>query len=100
MIISTYEFFVYNDFQDYNAKYPMINNAPFAMALQADDGFFYANVGINRATGRLFIEIFNENQDLIQPRFPVAEGLNLFYKIGYFLEWKPSENLFVWGKED
>lgn len=100
MVISTYDFIVYNDFEDYKAKFPMINNAPFTMALETKDGFYYANVGINRSTQRLYIEILNENQDIIQPRIPVAEGINLFYKIGYFLEWKPNENKFVFGSMD
>lgn len=98
MIISTYDFAYYKDFTNGAERFPDLTNNAFSMSLQAENIFYNAIVTYDFVFKALNIEFYDENDKLIQPRKRCAEGINLFYLIGYYLVWDIENNRFVFGK--
>lgn len=99
MIISEAPFAYYPDLEDLRAIYPDVADHAFVISLQVKDNFYSANIVCDNINRCLAIDLYNDFQELIQPRIRVSSGLNLIpVIIGYYLIWKPEHQKFIFGK--
>lgn len=96
-ILQTYDFEYNPNLEDPQAIYPNLKGSLFTMSLQTQDEFFTAQVGYNRVTKRLFIEIYDSSGALVKNRIGCVSEQNLCYIEGYYLYWHPTKNLFEFG---
>lgn len=97
MIISTFDFLYYKDFKNGSEKFPSLKDNAFSMSLQVGENFYNALVTYDFVFKALNIEIYDENDNLFQPRKRCTYGLNLLYIIGYYLVWDIDNNRFIFG---
>lgn len=96
-LIQSYSFEYNPNLEEPSAIYPDLVGSLYTMSLQTENEFFTALVGYNHATKRLFIEFYNSRGELYQNRINAVSEQNLFFLEGYYLYWKPSENVFEFG---
>lgn len=101
MILRTYDFEVNEQFSELKARYPLLVNSSFIMDFEAGNDYFSCEVTINQVFEDIDLQIFDDKQNLVQQKIKCSPNTNLFFvKEGFYLEFKPSANLFEFGKID
>lgn len=100
MIISEYPFEVNLGFDDLSAKYPQLRDSSFLMDLETKNQTYIAEVTINQVCKDLDIQIFDLNQNLVQPKIKVNTLQNHFYLENYYLLFDLDQDKFIFGERD
>lgn len=94
-LIKTWEFRINKNTDDSTQKYP---DLPFSMALQAGENTYSANVSFNIVNQNLQITIYDDSDNIIQPRINVGSNIDLFFIIGYSLIYNDELSRFEFYK--
>lgn len=95
-LLKTFDFKINKNTSDETQKYP---DLPFSISLQADDKTYNANVTFNIVNQNLQITIYDDGDNVIQPRINVGNNIDLFFIIGYSLIYNNDLSRFEFYKD-
>ena len=95
-LIEVFNFNINKNTDDSTQKYP---DLPFSMSLQAGDVTYSANVTFNIVNKNLQITIYDDSNNIVQPRINVGSNIDLFFFIGYSLIYNENLSRFEFYKD-
>lgn len=95
-LLKTFPFMINENTDDSAQKYP---DLPFSMALQVKDSFYSADITFNIVNENLQITIYDDSNQIVQPRINVGENIDLFFYVGYSLIYNKDLARFEFYKE-
>lgn len=95
-LIEAFNFNINKNTDDSTQKYP---DLPFSMSLQAGEVTYSANVTFNIVNKNLQITIYDDSNNIVQPRINVGSNIDLFFFIGYSLIYNEDLSRFEFYKD-